>query len=284
MLIDITYRGPLASCNYSCGYCPFATMVDSAATRQRDKQALTRFYHWLTAQPVGRRFRILFTPWGEALVKSWYRQAVVAISQLPNVQQLVVQTNLSGETAWLAAANRQAVALWITYHPTQVSLAAFISQTKQLDALGINYSVGCVGMKAHKAEIAALRLQLPESIYLWVNAFKDEADYYCAEDIAFFQQIDPLFQLNLTDYPSQGQACRAGVSALSLDGEGNVRPCHFVSEIQGNIYRDDLEQILHSQYQCPNRQCDCYIGYIHLEQLRLEQVYGDNILARIPIN
>jgi hypothetical protein len=41
--LSILYRGPLSSCNYACGYCPFAKRRETAAELARDREALARF-------------------------------------------------------------------------------------------------------------------------------------------------------------------------------------------------------------------------------------------------
>ncbi len=281
MNLDITYRGPLENCNYDCGYCPFAKKVDSSATRARDKASLERFYHWLNNRQGKDRFRVLFTPWGEALTRSWYRETLHKLSFVEHVEKVVIQTNLSTATEWLKQVNKEKLALWVTFHPGEVTLERFINKTQQLDKLGIRYSVGIVGTKENMPYAKQLREQLNSSTYLWVNAYKDQPDYYQPQDYHFFKQIDPYFELNLTNYPSRNHSCRAGVRAISMDGEGNIQPCHFVKQPLGNVYQQDLHQLLQSQYFCPNSHCDCYIGYIHLERLNMERVYGSEILERI---
>ena len=44
----------------------------------------------------------------------------------------------------------------------------------------MRFSVGVVGLKEHFGEIEALRRELPPDVYLWVNAYKREPDYYTA--------------------------------------------------------------------------------------------------------
>ena len=77
MKLSILYRGPLSSCNYGCEYCPFAKHHETAAELARDRRALERFIDWVAARAHGDRIAILFTPWGEALVRRWYRDALV---------------------------------------------------------------------------------------------------------------------------------------------------------------------------------------------------------------
>ena len=51
-------------------------------------------------------------------------------------------------------------------------------ETISLPVSRARFSVGVVGLKEHVAEIAALRAELPPAVYLWVNAYKREPDYY----------------------------------------------------------------------------------------------------------
>ena len=81
--LSILYRGPLSSCNYACGYCPFAKRRESAAELETDRAALGRFLDWVEARPAADRLGVLFTPWGEALTRRWYRDALVRLTGLP---------------------------------------------------------------------------------------------------------------------------------------------------------------------------------------------------------
>ncbi len=63
--LTILYRGPLASCNYRCAYCPFAKQRDSAQELAYDRRCLDRFVQWVAARPV-TEISLLLTPWGEA--------------------------------------------------------------------------------------------------------------------------------------------------------------------------------------------------------------------------
>ena len=284
MKLDVTYRGSLASCDYACNYCPFAKKHDDADARTKDQETLDRFVKWVESRSHVDNIRILFTPWGEALVRKWYRSAIVKLSHMAHVQKVVVQTNLSVPVEWLRESNPTAVALWTTFHPTETTLSKFITQTNRLDEIGIKHSVGIVGKKEHRDITISLRDALNNATYLWVNAYKDDQSYYSQEDIEFYQSIDPLFEINNQNYPSFGKQCRSGSTSISVDAEGNVKPCHFINHNMGNIFEQDIHDILQKDYRCSNEVCDCYIGYIHLNELRLEEKYGDRIIERIPVN
>jgi hypothetical protein len=216
--LDILYRGPLASCNYDCGYCPFAKRRDSREALHRDATALGRFIGWVEAQRH-RSIAVLFTPWGEALIRAVYRTAMIRLSHMSHVRTVAIQTNLSCRTGWMADCAAGRAAFWCTYHPGEVSLSAFLRKCREMDMLGVRYSVGMVGKKEHWAALSRLRKALCPDVYLWVNAFKDEGPgYYSAADVALLASIDPLFEINLAGVRSLGRACHAGEIAISVDG------------------------------------------------------------------
>ncbi|WP_171013846.1 STM4011 family radical SAM protein [Chitinivorax sp. B] len=282
MRLSLLYRGVLASCNYDCPYCPFAKRKDTRATLVQDASDLARFVDWVAAQS-DLTLNLLFTPWGEALTRRHYRDALIRLSHLPQVERVAIQTNLSVMPDWLAQAVPQKVSLWCTYHPGETPLPRFLARIDRLQALGIPHSIGMVGIRRFFADIGALRQQLPANTYLWINAYWDEGrQYYSADEATWLSQIDPWFDHNLNPPPSQGTACRAGELALSVDGQGNVKPCHFVSEPLGNLYCDDWRQRLRSKA-CPNTLCDCYIGYVHQYDQPFAEEYGMGALGRVPL-
>jgi MoaA/NifB/PqqE/SkfB family radical SAM enzyme len=232
--LDILYRGPLASCNYGCEYCPFAKRKDSRAQLATDRAAWLRFVDWVVAQPPDDQLGVLVTPWGEALIRRWYQDGLAELSHLPQITRAAAQTNLSGSLDWLVAANPERLALWCTYHPEWTALDEFLAQCRRLDAAGVRYSVGVVGQREHHAAALAVRAALPPETYVWINAVKAVA--YSADEIVAWEAIDPLFRINLARWPSHGAACGAGERAITVDGDGTMRRCHFISTPIGNLY------------------------------------------------
>lgn len=279
--LSILYRGPLSSCNYACGYCPFAKRREAAAERARDREALARFIAWVAARPEGDRIGVLFTPWGEALVRRCYREALIRLTNLPQTVRAAVQTNLSCGLGWVEKCDKAKLALWTTYHPSQVARPRFLSRCLELARRGVRFSVGVVGLREHFAEIEALRRELPDHVYLWVNAYKDQPDYYRPGETEWLTGIDPLFPLNNRRHPSVGRSCRTGSAVISVDGDGTVRRCHFIRAPLGNLYDVDFERVL-SERPCTNATCGCHIGYVHLDELGLYGVFGNGVLERIP--
>lgn len=278
--LDLTllYRGPLASCDYDCAYCPFAKRRDSPEQLRADRAALERFTGWAAAQ-TGDTLSLLFTPWGEGLVRSWYRRALVGLSHLPHVRRVAIQTNLSCRTDWLAEADLDTLALWITYHPGQVDRGRLLAKLHELAGLGVRHSVGIVGEPEHLEAARELRADLPASTYLWVNAADGRS--YTDEQAAAWTAVDPLFGWSRDPHPSGGRPCRTGESVVSVDGDGTVRRCHFVRPPLGNLYDGSYRAGLLPR-PCPLPVCDCHIGYVHLEGLPLYDVFAGGVLERIP--
>ena len=244
-----------------------------------DARRLRRFGQWVEARPD--EIGILFTPWGEALVHRAYQQALCELSHLRNVRRVAIQTNLSCALNWVSAANRQTLALWCTFHPTQVKLDRFLDQCRALDAHGIRYSVGIVGTRDALPFLEPLRAGLSPKTYVWINAFKRDPGYYTADEIVRLTEFDPLFPTNNQRHPSFGRPCRTGHVVFSVDGSGDIRRCHFVKDVIGNIYQAGFETALCPRL-CPAETCGCHIGYVHLEELGLDAVFGEGLLERIP--
>lgn len=281
MDLSLLYRGPLTSCNYSCPRCPFAKRGHPAIERARDAACLERVVAWVETQE-SHRVSILFTPRGEALVHRRYQRALQRLSGLPHVPRVAIQTNLSCRLDWLETCDRQRLALWTTYHPTEVSRKRYVAKCRRLVDHGVRFSVGVVGSLEHLDEIEALRRDLPSSVYLWINALRSRGPrYYSGHDVERCQAVDPLFPVNLRRHASRGRACRTGESVLSVDGDGNIRRCHFVPHVIGNLYASGWEEALQAR-PCPRAACDCHIGYVHLRRLRLDSVFAGGILERIP--
>jgi MoaA/NifB/PqqE/SkfB family radical SAM enzyme len=278
---NILYRGSLSSCNYECGYCPFAKTTNTRAELLQDERELERFVAWAAGQQ--RRIGILITPWGEALVHQYYRRAMTTLSHLPHIYRVAVQTNLSVPINDFTAANRDTLALWTTFHPSQTTLLRFVARCRELDAAGIRYSVGVVGLREHFDAIEELRQALRPEVYLWVNASKRQPDYYQAEEVARLQKIDPYFHWNLYRYASGGKSCTAGETSFTVDGDGQVRRCHFIEAVIGNIYTAGFPDCL-SPRLCSNATCGCHIGYVHRPELGLNGLFAHGLLERIPMH
>ncbi|WP_328676928.1 STM4011 family radical SAM protein [Streptomyces sp. NBC_00343] len=277
MDLTVLYRGPLASCDYDCPYCPFAKRRDSTAQLRADREALDRFARWATDS--GDDLSLLFTPWGEGLVRSWYRRTLTELSRLPHVRRVAIQTNLSCRTGWLADADLDTLALWCTYHPGQTPYDRFLGKCRELADRGVRFSVGVVGLPGHLAAARRLRDDLPPHVYLWINAA--EGHTYDDAEADDWTALDPLFPYSRHPHRSAGLPCRTGESVISVDGAGTVRRCHFVHDELGNLYDGSYRAALRPRA-CPLAVCDCHIGYVHLESLPLYDVFAGGVLERVP--
>lgn len=277
----ILYRGSLSSCNYACGYCPFAKTTNTREELIRDRSELDRFVDWIanSRRPIG----VFFTPWGEAIIHRYYREAMIRLSWIEDVHRVVIQTNLSGHLDDLSEARSDRLAFWTTFHPSQTDITRFLNRCATLRELKIRCSVGVVGFHEHFEVLAELRRRLPADVYLWINVPKSSGIVYSEQDLNFLSSIDPYFRWNTQRWPSLGKPCSTGLTSFTVDGHGDARRCHFVDELIGNIYRDNIWNLLRP-VSCPNATCGCHIGYVHRDDFGLHRIYGEHVLERIPAN
>lgn len=278
---SILYRGPLSSCNYACSYCPFAKTRNTRAELDEDAGKLQRFTGWVESR--GESIGVLFTPWGEALIHRAYQDALARLSHLPHVRRVAIQTNLSCRLDWVERCDLTTLALWTTYHPTETGMEKFVAQCCEALTRGVRFSVGVVGRREAFDDIHRLRAALPGSVYLWVNAWKREPDYYTPDELAALVTVDPFFLFNTRPHRSLGHACRAGHTAFTVDGEGDARRCHFIPQRIGNIYDAGFAAGL-APAPCTAAECRCHIGYVHMPELGLYEAFGEGVLERIPAN
>ncbi len=217
MIATVYFRGSLSSCNYDCPYCPFSKNIDSRETLAKDRLQVHTFVDWVKDQEKsGHQLSVFFNPYGEGLTHRWYREAMIQLSHMPHVRKVAIQTNLSASLDWTDDLNPATAAFWATYHPGQTKEERFVQQCGELYRRKIPFSVGCVGVKSAFQAISSVREALPEDVYLWVNAYKDQADYYSDEDLAFLTRMDPHFALNVQNYDSMGKSCRAGQQVFTF--------------------------------------------------------------------
>lgn len=277
------YRNYLKSCNYRCEYCPFPKEHPSEKMVERDKKYLNKFVDFIKNSED--EFSIFFAPRGEALVFDYYRKALIELSHLENVREVVMQTNLSCSLDWLKKVNVNKLILWTTYHPKEVEFSNFLKQVKVLMDYNIRFTVGTVGVKEVFGNIKEMKLALKElgdnSPYMWINAYKDVKDYYNTEDVEFLTECDPLFEINKRDYECNGEECKTGETVFFMEWNGNIHRCWQDKRKIGNIYSNKLEDISLKRT-CKKDICGCFIGYSNMKSLELNKVYKDSLLGRIP--
>ena len=72
--------------------------------------------------------------------------------------------------------------------------------------------------------------ELPPDVYLWVNAYKREPDYYTASMVEELTRIDPLFP-HQQPFATRVGANRAGPAAASSRWTATVRSAAAISSV-----------------------------------------------------
>ncbi len=265
--LGLYYRGSLSSCNFGCPYCPFAKSEATIAGLRQDEAELHRFLEWTKVQTLS--LEILFTPYGEALIWPAYRHALANLSTQTNVRRVGIQTNLSGPLDFLEMGNPNHMHLWVSFHPTEVSLDRFLQNLRTCAASGAGLSVGMVALPEHEHLAIALRDSIPATASFWLNAPKPPKPLGPRLRQQFLH-LDPNFAYELKGAQSRGRPCEAGQTTLLIAGDGTARRCHFVEKPRGNIYTQPIDQLL-CKAACPRARCDCWIGYAHLDDLNLQR-------------
>lgn len=156
--LSILYRGPLASCNYDCAYCPFAKHTETAAERVEDTSALERFVGWVESRHDDH-LAVLFTPWGEALTRGRYQRALIRLMNTPHVAKAAIQTNLSCPLDRVEDCDKSKLGLLTTYHPSEVARRHFLARCFELSQRGVNFSVGVLEVSLHRDEAGSRAVQ-----------------------------------------------------------------------------------------------------------------------------
>jgi MoaA/NifB/PqqE/SkfB family radical SAM enzyme len=285
MTLLVLFRTRLEWCNYTCWYCPWNALQQRvpADAFRNDEARLSRIIDRVAELP--QPVELFITPKAEYLVLPYWRRAVGRLLELPQVDRVTVQTNLSFDLAeFLETIDSRKLALWTTYHPSETTPQDEERLHEKWDLLrrqGIPFSVGIVGTRENLPAMQRLRLRLPPEVYLWVNAYQREPNYYTSAELEAIRAIDPYFDLNNQNFPSLGRPCTAGQRAVYLDDEGDLRRCFFVGAVLGNLFRDGW-RTLDAPLACPRSGCHCYVGHMHIVELDFRTIYGRDLAVRIP--
>ncbi len=187
----ILYRGSLSSCNYACGYCPFAKTRNTREELQRDRNQLNRFVGWAasSSRPIG----VFITPWGEAIIHRYYREAMIQLSWMEHVQRVAVQTNLSCRLDDLRKARADRLAVWATFHPDETDLPRFLERCASLQSMKIRFSVGVVGFKEYFGAISELRLAYQQTSTFGLMCLRAAESFILMLNSIFLTQLTPTF-------------------------------------------------------------------------------------------
>lgn len=282
MEYTLYYRNFLRYCNYKCSYCPFSKYKLNKNDLEKDKEYFEKFIEFLKKSPD--KFRIFIAPRGEVLNFEHYKSGISLLSNMDNILEIVVQTNLSGDLEWLEKVNKDRLSLWATYHPVEVGLEKFYGNLEFLDSRNIKFSVGAVGVRENfdmifnlKEKMKFLKNTRP---YFWINAYKDEKGYYSKKDLEFLCTIDHLFEINLKNYKSMDYKCKTGENVFWTEYNGKIHRCWQDRKKLGNIFENSFKDIKISGG-CRYSRCTCYIGYSNIKELNLGKIYVKSLLGRM---
>ncbi len=176
---------------------------------------------------------------------------------------MAIQTNLACRLDWLADADPTRLALWATYHPGQVDPAALPGPLRELDAHGIRYSVGVVGLPGHLAEArpCAPRCRRRSTC----GSTRPTGTHYDAADGGGLDGARPAVRL-------QRAPARVGRARLPRRGDrhlggrrrhGPPLPLHRRRRWATSTTASYARRL--GPRACTNATCDCHIGYVHLK-------------------
>jgi phosphoserine phosphatase len=272
------YRGKLDACNYTCSYCPFAKKKMDKKKRLADQQAFERFL--AQVRDSAAHVKILLIPYGEALTHSFYRDGMIRLARLPNVEGVSCQTNLSFDAEKflreIAAANVEVekIKLWASFHPEVLGdegAQRFLDAARRLTQNGVDLAVGAVACARYRTQIANLRQQLDPRLYFFLNlprGMRGEPPL-SPEDRAFFRAIDPLLVDDEQRVPADITQCKGGKESLFIDADGQRYACP-----RSGIPMTDTPL-------CRRKTCDCYLAYSNLHP-HVQAIMGEGALWRIP--
>jgi len=245
----------------------------------RDRLALECFCH--RVPELGRDLSVMFVPRGEALIHSYYWEAMANLCSNKNIRMVGCQTNLSFTVQSFAlkvADCHKKVGLWCSFHPSQVRVNDFIAQCDELRKNGILFCVGAVGDPHNLDILTDLRKQLPDDVYFWINSSKRHCAEYTPKEISAFTSIDPLFSLETTHIQSDSTMCSAGRTSLFVEADGGAYACNLSRVRLGNIYNGNK---LNLRNVCISKECSCYLAYANRTDIPALSVFGENVAFRL---
>lgn len=282
------YRGSLNFCNYSCSYCPFAKKLYSASCLARDKAEWERFVSFMEqwqqekgkasngclgmGEQKGELGAVLVVPYGEALLHDYYWEGLARLSRLPFLEYVGAQSNFSfpvEEKLSLFQAchgEEKKLRLWGTFHPEMVDIDTFLAVCKRLDSYSLNYCIGAVGVPEQLDLLTALRDELPQKRYLFINRMDGLKRPYSEEEIKAFCAIDPYFSLELMPHKREGAICDR---SYFIAANGDMYGCNISNCRLGNLYETSYEEREKMSRQCSKKRCDCYLAYNNLHRKEL---------------
>jgi len=305
----ILYRGNLKSCNYSCSYCPFAKHKALSAELERDRRNFFRFCQSIVerAQPfsIGAVF---ITPYGEASIHRWYWEGLSRLAELPEIDRVGMQTNLSfpveeclrifdsfeGELpdtelfernfsrkklpqGDFPEKKREKLCIWATFHPEMTTVDEFVSRCHSLIQKNVMVCAGAVGVPQNIQILRELREKLSPAVYLWINKMDGLKRNYSPQEIEAFVQADPFFKQELRNPGADAQMC---ADRCFVEADGKMHTCNISGTRDINWYEGSEEEIFEPV--CRRKRCSCYLAYGGRTDFALKSFFGEYPVYRIP--
>ncbi len=278
----ILYRGSLKSCNYHCSYCPFSRHPMSERELGRDREQWFSFIRTLKRQCRDVR-ALMVTPYGEALIHSWYWEGLGRLSALPKMDAVGAQTNLSFPIEQSLALFREAggilgkLRLWATFHPEMTKPEVFAERCRRLAEMGVGLCAGCVGVPDNLERLKELKSKLPQAVYLWVNSMDGLNRPYTDKERQAFLELDPYFMQEVLPVEADVKLCG---ERLFAEGDGRLRTCNIAP-----ILRERWEETTELEFPdpvCRQKRCSCYLAYGGQQDWVRHMLFGPYPLFRIP--
>ena len=237
MNLSILYRGPLSSCNYACDYCPFAKRPETP-DRTRARPRVPGAVRRLGARSRFGRASACCSRRG---ARRWSARGIRTRSRHSREcrtwrRPRSRRTSRASSTGSSVRQDRSS-RCGVRFTRRETTRDRFLAKCRELIARGVRFSVGVVGLKEHLAEIAALaprtaagRVPLGERVQARTGLLHAGDD----RRPDAHRPAVPAQQPAITR--AAATPCRAGASAISVDGDGTMRRCHFIKEPIGNIY------------------------------------------------
>ncbi len=291
----VLYRGILKSCNYRCSYCPLSKRPVSEKELLKDRSQWEAFVGSLEKnQSALQAGAVMVTPYGEALIHSWYREGLARITRIPGIQETGIQTNLSiGAKKLLGDFKCQGgdvkkLRIWATFHPEMAELKEFSQNIKELSKAGIRICAGAVGAPEYLELLKQLRKELPEEVYLWINAMDGLKRPYSQEETRQWEEIDPCFLREIFTPPGNRELCR---ERLFVEGDGRLRTCNISPVLnkswqelcrEAESLADAGEKISLPEPVCARKRCSCYLAYGGRNDFVNQMLFGSYPVFRAP--
>lgn len=276
----IIYRGNLKSCNYRCSYCPFAKHRALPVEMEKDRENFARFCDSIEKRVQTFSIGAVFiAPYGEATIHRWYWEGLSRLAEIPEIDRVGLQTNLSFsvEERLKGFDFAHKLCIWATFHPEMTTVDEFVSKCHQLVKNNVMVCAGAVGVPENIPLLRELREKLSPVIYLWINKMDGLKRNYRPGEIEAFAQLDPFFAYELKHPDAAVQMC---ADRCFVEADGKIHTCN-ISRTKGVNWYDGSEEEIFEPV-CSRKSCTCYLAYGGRADFPLRSIFGEYPIYRIP--